>query len=1054
MLVSANSSSLHRFARLAGLWLLAVSVVSGADAKVATNSVPVVVKPAARSGESPALRAARRHLPKRERRYMTLPVRPLKWRPGAGKFAAQLDAAVQGFSLQAVSPPMTSFEGLSNDDNVFVYGGGVLPPDPNGDIGPNHYVQMVNLLIQVFDRGGTPLTAEPVPLNDLYAGFGGLCEDGLASDPIVLYDPLADRWMLSFIAFDVGIDPNTFEVFPVPPFHQCIACSQTSDPTGAYHLYDFQMPNSWINDYPKLAVWPDAYYMTDNQFDAATEDPHGAGVFAFDRLKMLAGDPTASYIFFDLEPLDPNIDGLLPADLDGPPPPVGTPNYMMCMTADEYDDPQGDALRLFEFHADFLNPANSTFAERLESPMTTAGFNPVMPCGASERDCISQPPPAGANSRLDALSDRLMHRLQYRNFGSNESLVVNHTVNVGGASAGTSRAAVRYYQVRRNLPGGAFGIHEQASFSPDATHRWMGSAAMDRNGNLAVGYNASSTNVFPAIRYAGRLASDPPGGLFQGETNLVAGGGSQTDTSSRWGDYSMLAVDPVDDCTFWLTAEYYSASSANGWQTRIGTFQLSACAPAPRGELRGTVTDASSSAPIAGATVITANGFLRTTSGTGAYAMGLPADTYQVKASAPGYGAKTVSGVVIANNATNTLNFALDPAPVMALVSAAASDAAGNNNGGIDPNECINLNIVLQNTGLRTASNIVAVLSTSTPGVTVAQSFSTYPDTAVGVSRTNTTPFELSVSPSFSCGALIQLWLSVTHNGGTNVIPLTLSTGSGVGSATRFDHNTPEPISFLSGGQSTITVSGISNTVAKLTVSIHIQFPEDGDLDIWLAGPDGTSVPLSLSNGGAGSNYGTGCSDANRTTFDDTAATAIGAGSPPYVGTFRPDGTLASFSGKSGGAVNGTWSLQVFNNFVEEGSIECWSLLISQPSCVPGPGGCAVQDSDGDGLPDSWEMAYFGNLGQTGGGDFDGDGMSNLAEFLSGTDPTSSASALRITSIVRTNDDLRMERSASVGTNYAAIFTATNTAAGTTNHLDAGAATNSPARFYRVRLVP
>ncbi len=998
---------------------------------------------------------------------MPLPVHPLKRMPAARKFAAQLDAAVQRFSLQAVSPPMTSFEGLSNDDNAFAYGSGVLPPDPNGDIGPNHYVEMVNLLIQVFDRSGTPLTADPVPLNDLYAGFGGLCEDGQTSDPIVLYDPLADRWLLSFIAFDVGIDPITFEVFPVPPFHQCIACSQTADPTGAYYLYDFQMPNSWINDYPKLGVWPDAYYMTDNQFDAATEDPHGAGVFAFDRLKMLAGDPSASYIFFDLEPLDPNIDGLLPADLDGPPPPIGTPNYMMCMTADEYDDPQGDALRLFEFHADFANPANSTFAERPESPLATAAFNPVMPCGASERDCISQPPPAGANSRLDALSDRLMHRLQYRNFGSNESLVVNHTVNVGGASAGTSRAAVRYYQVRRNLPGGAFGIQEQASFSPDATHRWMGSAAMDRNGNLAVGYNASSTNVFPSIRYAGRLASDPPGGLFQGETNLVAGGGSQTDTSSRWGDYSMLAVDPVDDCTFWLTAEYYSASSANGWQTRIGTFQLSSCPPSPQGVLQGTVTDASSSAPIAGATVKTANGFLRTTSGTGTYAMGLPADTYQVTASAPGYGAKTMSGVVIANNATNTLNFALDPVPIMTLVSSSASDAAGNNNGGIDPNECVRLNIVLQNTGLRTASNIVAVLSTTTPGVTVAQSFSTYPDTPVGANRTNTTPFELSVGPSFSCGALIQLWLTVTHNGGTNTIPVTLNTGSGIGSATRFDNNTPELISFFAGGQSQITVSGISNTIAKVTVSMYIQFPEDGDLDISLVGPDGTTVPLSLSNGGAGSDFGTACSpDASRTTFDDSAATAISGGSPPYVGTFRPDGSLASFNGKSGSAVNGVWSLQVFNNFVNEGSIECWSLFISQPSCAPGPGQCAVADTDGDGLPDNWEMAYFGNLNQTGSGDFDGDGMSNLAEFLAGTDPTSSASALRITSIVRTNNDLRitwttaagktnaLERSASVGTNYAAIFTATNTAAGTTNFLDAGAATNAPARFYRVRLVP
>ena len=679
------------------------------------QSAEPVVGHAVKSGVSQTLHSMKPMPSKGRQKPTVLPDRPLKKELQAKIPGGAFDAAVQSVTPAAAMPaPALTFEGLGNVDNVNTVGGEVIPPDPNGDVGPNHYVQTVNLSLRVFNKStGAPL-GDAIALQSLFTGFGGLCEGGANSDPIVLYDPLADRWFISYVAFDADILGN-----PVPPFHECVACSQTADPTGAYYLYDFQMPNSWLNDYPKLGVWPDAYYMTDNQFDAATDDPHGAGVFALDRTKMLSGDPSASFIYFDLERLDPTIDGLLPADLDGPPP-VGTPNYMACLVSSSFGDPQGDGLRLFQFHADFAHPANSTFTEHPDSPIAVASFNPLFFCQVSAQACIPQPAPAHQSTYLDALSDRLMHRLQYRNFGSNESLVVNHTVDVGGNHAG-----VRYYQVKRNLPGGSFFVNEQASFAPDANHRWMGSAAMDRSGNLAVGYSVSSTNTFPSIRYAGRLATDPPGGLFQGEATLQAGNGSQTDPSSRWGDYSMLAVDPADDCTFWYTTEYYAASSAQDWQTRIGKFQFAGCSPSPKGTLQGTVTDATTSSPLSNAIVRTADGFLRTTSGSGTYSMPLPTNTYQVTASALNHGSKTVSGLVITNGATITQNFSLPQVPVMALVSSAFSDAAGNNNGGIDPNECISLNVVLQNTGLITASNIVATLSTTTAGVTISQPFST-----------------------------------------------------------------------------------------------------------------------------------------------------------------------------------------------------------------------------------------------------------------------------------------------------------------------------------------
>jgi hypothetical protein len=462
-----------------------------------------------------------------------------------------LDPVVQSFAPAPKTPaPTTTFEGISNADNIAVTGFSVLPPDTVGDVGPNHYVQAVNILFQVFSKSGASLLG-PMPISTLFSGFGGPCEFNDDGDPIVLYDHIDDRWLISQFAA-VG-----------PPSHQCIAISQSGDPTGAYYRYDFAMPNNKFNDYPKFGVWPDAYYMSDNQFNPSFS---GAGVFAFERDKMLNGNP-ASYIYFDLATLDPSIGGMLPADLDGSAPPAGTPNYFAYFTATEFADAQ-DGLRIFEFHADFA-AGNSTFTERSESPIITAPFDPIIACGFSGRSCIPQ---KGTTAKVDAIADRLMFRLQYRYFVTHESLVTNHTVD-----AGINHAGIRYYELRATPPGGNFVVNEQATFAPDGNHRWMGSAAMDANGNIAVGYSVSSNDLFPSIRCASRLASDPPGGLFQGEATLQAGGGSQTSSTSRWGDYSALSVDPVEQCTFWYTQEYYATTSDRGWQTKIGSFRLPGC---------------------------------------------------------------------------------------------------------------------------------------------------------------------------------------------------------------------------------------------------------------------------------------------------------------------------------------------------------------------------------------------------------------------------------------------------------------------------------------------
>ena len=978
--------------------IIAASLTLASVASAQTNlPVPVVGKAAGVGVSTPLSEIKPSSLATNRPSHRVLPIHPLRTR-GRRRFGAgaeTFDPIVQTFSLAPAAPaPTLSFEGISNLDNVDTVGQEVIPPDPNGDVGPNHYVQAVNLSLCVFDKStGAPVTS-PIALTNLFTGFGGLCEAGIFnSDPVVLYDALADRWFVSFLASDADILGN-----PAPPFHQCVACSQGTDPAGAYYLYDFQMPNSWLNDYPKFGVWPDAYYMTDNQFDAASEEPHGAGVFALDRTKMLSGDPSASFIYFNLEPVDPNIDGVLPADVDGPPPPIGTPNYLACLSSANFGDPQGDGLRLFEFHADFVHPANSTFTERPDSPVGVAPFLPLFFCQASAQACIPQPPPAGKTSYLDAIADRLMHRLQYRNFGSNESLVVNHTVNVGGNHAG-----VRYYQLQRNLPGGSFVVNEQASYAPDANHRWMGSAAMDRAGNLAVGYSVSSTNTFPSIRYAGRLATDPHGGLFQGEATLQAGAGSQTDPSSRWGDYSMLAVDPADDCTFWYTTEYYSDSSDQDWQTRIGSFKFSNCASAPKGTLQGTVTDAKTGLIISNAVIRTATGFLRTTSGTGTYSMSLPADTYSVTASALNHKSVTVTGIVVANGGTVTQNFVLSPAPVLVLSSVIIDDAAGNHNGVIDVNECIGLKVFLQNTGAADASNVVAALSTTTPGVTVAMPLSTYPNLAIGASNTNSTEFRITVAPSFTCGAPIDLDLTASYTGGTNDVPIHLNTGS-IGAATRFDaSDTPVDISPILGATSSNTVSGIAASIAKVTVSLYMTSDDNSQLDVYLVGPDNTTVALATSTRAFGQNYGTACSpDGSRTTFDDAASTSIYDGSPPFTGSYKPEQSLSSaFNGKSGSAVNGTWTL-VVGNFLGTASLECWSLNVSQPVCSDGGGACVVADTVGDGIPDWWRQTYFGGNGTTTNSqscatcDADHTGQNNLFKYVAGLNPTNPTSVFTL----------------------------------------------------------
>jgi hypothetical protein len=543
------------------------ALLLGLPGTAAAAGGPEVIR-ASRVGVSPALRdlpAAAAEAPAGE----AVAINPLG---GIGRVAepdgvlpASDDWALQEFftpgdAPAAIPAPTLTFDGMNN---TF----GVLPPDTTGDVGPRHYVQMVNLGIAVYDKATGAVLLAPRDTNLLWTGFGGLCESHNDGDPIVLYDPLADRWLVSQFVYQPG------------NYRQCIAISQSGDPTGTYWLYDFLYSTTIFHDYPHLGVWPDGYYMTANQFGPGGWD--GGGVAVFERSQMLVGG-TARMIRFDLgnaTPLGLNYGGQLPGDWDGGVPiPAGSPNFVMQWDDSSWIGDPTDTLRVWRVDVDWVTPANSTVG-------TNANFDPnhflptadanVLNCpsvSGQERPCIPQP---GTAVQLDAIGDgRLMHRMPIRNFGTHDSMLATNTVGVG---ASNRQAAPRWYEIR-GLLSGSPTVHQQGTYAPDGTNRWMASLAMDAQGNVLLGYSAASAAVHPALRYTGRLAGDPLGQMPQGEAVLFAGAGSQTSTSNRWGDYSTMSVDPKgDECGFWYTNEYYASNSSASWRTRIGTAAFSGC---------------------------------------------------------------------------------------------------------------------------------------------------------------------------------------------------------------------------------------------------------------------------------------------------------------------------------------------------------------------------------------------------------------------------------------------------------------------------------------------
>ncbi|MFZ0285568.1 MAG: hypothetical protein WAL32_10075 [Terriglobales bacterium] len=426
---------------------------------------------------------------------------------------------------------LLSFDAINGNE------AGAIPPDTNGSIGSAQYVLITNFDYAVYDKTSGNQILAPTRIHVIWSGFGGQCgtEDG--GDPIVLWDKLAQRWLVEQLEYF-----STNQV--------CLAVSTTADATGSYNRYAFDFGND-LPDYPKLGIWPDAYYLSVNSFGLGYGEP-----CAFDRNAMLSGASAAMICF---TPNSSNF-GFLPSDLDGATlPPTGAPNHYLELGNTT------TTLNEFDFHVDFVNTSNSTFT----GPHKMTVPNYAQLCGGGGGACIPQPSPGAL---VDAIGDRLMYRLAYRNFGDHESMVVTHSVRPGTGSS--AAAAVRWYELRATPPGSAFKPYQGGTVQHPTLSLWMASIAMDKVGDIALGGSGSSTTQKPLIGYIGRVPSDPLGKM-EAPVIIATSSGVQTG-SNRWGDYSSMSVDPSDDCTLWYTTEYYQADGTN-WVAHVNSFKFNNC---------------------------------------------------------------------------------------------------------------------------------------------------------------------------------------------------------------------------------------------------------------------------------------------------------------------------------------------------------------------------------------------------------------------------------------------------------------------------------------------
>jgi hypothetical protein len=462
--------------------------------------------------------------------------------PEAAALAAPTNLSVRTAQSSVAQPNATvavmNFDGTK--------GTGYNYSDATGAVGPTQYVQLTNLFYAIYNKATGALLKGPVAENALWKTFGGPCQTSANGDGTVMYDQAAKRWVFQHHAEPAG-----------GPYMDCVAVSKTADATGAYWLYGFELTVN-LPDTPKLGIWPDAYYIGQNLLDPTTKSFQRAQVCALDRTSMLAGLP-ANAICFQGSISLPTI---VPVSWYGAtPPPAGSPEYFF-----ELDQRPGQGVNQmneYAFHVDFVNPDNSTFL-----PVTSFSVPAYKDSCASA--CVPQ---ANTTNVLKATGDRLTPPLVYRNFADHESILLTHAVSTGTTPAQPS--GIRWYELRTPMTP---VIYQYGTFAPDSNYRFIPSIGMDHMGDIAVGYNVSGPAMNPAIRYAGWTPADALGQM-EPESSLFEGTGAQQSANTTWSNYSGMSLDPINDCVFWYTNQYYAADSPNKWSTRIGSFKFPTCNP-------------------------------------------------------------------------------------------------------------------------------------------------------------------------------------------------------------------------------------------------------------------------------------------------------------------------------------------------------------------------------------------------------------------------------------------------------------------------------------------
>jgi hypothetical protein len=498
---------------------------------------------------------------------------------GGSAGAATLTTSFDGLGLGFSGP-----HGAANFRN---------PSDNSLAVGRNHVFQIVNSRVAIYSKQGEVLYG-PVSTNTVFRGFGGACEANNSGDAVVRYDQLADRWLIVMPVFRRGAgtagQPTLVSVpgrpdqpgpavplfspppsSPVPPgqppqrgatpqgpppqgpYSMCYAVSATPDPLGAYYRYEFIRP--LFPDYPRPAIWPDGYYVPTSTGDDVIEKQ----ACVAERARMLKGEPASEQCV-----VIKDVNFLNIADLDGKNlPPAGAPNIILAAGGTQLKKVfEDDGIFAWKFHVDWKTPANT----KLTGPEKIAVAPYHYLCDGQLTNCVPQP---GTESRLDAQGDKIMARVVYRRIGNRESVVAVHSVNTSAGAGG-----VRWYELQIDSQTRNIRLKQQGTYAPDGLYRWMASPAMDKLGNIGIGYSFGGSPTFPGQRFTGRLNNDPPGKLTLRETILAEGEGIQN--AMRWEDYAQTAMDPADDCTIWYVGDYMKKGET-AYTSRIGAFRLPGC---------------------------------------------------------------------------------------------------------------------------------------------------------------------------------------------------------------------------------------------------------------------------------------------------------------------------------------------------------------------------------------------------------------------------------------------------------------------------------------------